>query len=109
MTNTAGYIVHDNEGIIHGYGTTAEEAYADMRRTKEQAGIRPVLWRKDKKRRIAWNCGFTTYWWRVTAMKAKTHSIDPPAFFSGGVWKWQKIRGRFVSIFTPFQRDGSLS
>jgi hypothetical protein len=42
MTNTvktAGYIVTDNEGAIHGAGVTADEAWADMKVTMEWAGI----------------------------------------------------------------------
>lgn len=38
MTSTC-YIVHDNNGVIHGYGQTTDEAYADMRSTMEQAGV----------------------------------------------------------------------
>ena len=39
---TAGYIVHDNEGVIHGYGATADLAWADMLRTMEMAQIKVV-------------------------------------------------------------------
>jgi hypothetical protein len=36
---TAGYIVHDNEGIVHGYGPTADEAWHDMMITMQNANI----------------------------------------------------------------------
>lgn len=35
-----GYIAYDNESLIHGYGTTADAADADMRRTMAAANIR---------------------------------------------------------------------
>jgi hypothetical protein len=38
QTTHAGYIVHSNE-TIDGTGATADEAWADFRRTMEQAGI----------------------------------------------------------------------
>ena len=41
MTNitAAGYIVHDNEGLIHGRGATAALAWADMLNTMAHAHI----------------------------------------------------------------------
>jgi hypothetical protein len=42
MTQTieaAGYIIADNEGIIHGCGATADAAEADMERTMNMANI----------------------------------------------------------------------
>jgi hypothetical protein len=35
----AGYIVHDNNGTVHGYGPTADAAWADMLGTMAQAQI----------------------------------------------------------------------
>jgi hypothetical protein len=41
MTNITadGYIVHDNEGLIHGYGATANDAWMDMMLTFQNARI----------------------------------------------------------------------
>jgi hypothetical protein len=36
---TAGYIVHDNEGVVHGYGPSADEAWHDMLITFQNANI----------------------------------------------------------------------
>jgi len=36
---TNGFIVHDNEGIIHGYGATAGEAWDDMLNTMRHANV----------------------------------------------------------------------
>lgn len=35
----AGYIVHDNEGVVHGYGASADAAWDDMLQTMAQSGI----------------------------------------------------------------------
>ena len=35
-----GYIVHDTDGLIHGYGATAAEAWLDMKNTMRHANIR---------------------------------------------------------------------
>ncbi len=34
-----GYIVHDHDGVIHGYGATSNEAWADMLITMQNANI----------------------------------------------------------------------
>jgi len=36
---TAGYIVHDSEGVIHGLNSTAQGAWDDMLRTMRDAHI----------------------------------------------------------------------
>lgn len=42
MIEQAGYIVHDNEGIIHGCGETADAAWSDMENTMRHANIEIV-------------------------------------------------------------------
>lgn len=42
ITVSAGYIVHDNGGTIHGYGANADLAWSDMLRTLKMAHIEVV-------------------------------------------------------------------
>ncbi len=39
IIEAAGYIVHDKEGVIHGYGASAGAAWKDMEKTMRHASI----------------------------------------------------------------------
>lgn len=84
----AGYIVYDNEGLIHGYGPTADAADADMRRTMDIANIKLLSDADDSTAEVG-------SWTRESGMKtiAATRALLDMVDSRGGNCAWRTVGG----------------
>lgn len=81
-----GYIVHDNNDTIHGYGPTADAAYADMRATMAAAQIQLISDDED-------SYDIQESWTRESAMKTipATAALLDLVETHGGDCGWDRV------------------
>jgi hypothetical protein len=88
---SAGYVVIDDEGVIHGYGQTADAAWADAAHTMDLAGIHLIPEGQDvpdPEQMVAWRSVVYLWTWPATAaLLADVHT------YGGAGTAWRALGG----------------
>lgn len=101
MTSTiksAGFIVHDNNNTVHGYGETASDAWSDMERTMRNANVEILPDDADSTQCL----GSWTREGNLTTVAASAALLRAAEDIGGNV-TWKTVRG---VACTPNEAEG---
>lgn len=94
MSKAAGYIVHDNEGIIHGDGNTVNQAWGDAENTFGIAGVTLLDDDADStEQQGAW-----TRWSGLKVVPASNALMDELWANGGDDVAWRLVNGVAVTL-----------